>query len=105
METDIVVNRGRKSKRTTRPLGGIVPGTLGFYRFYALCEALKLMSWKAEDRDKVIWDHTMPAHVKKYFAKTGRLIKLDDITAIREYVVNRGDRLMNLNADNRPVSK
>ena len=91
----------RKSKRTTRPLGGIVPGTLGFYRFYALCEALRLIEWKAQDMGKVVVNHTMSPSVRKYLDKTGKLVRMDDITAIRQYVVNRGDQLMNLNANNR----
>jgi hypothetical protein len=95
---------GKKNRRTTRPLGGIVPGTVGFYRFYALVEALKLIDWKARDRGKVMWDHTMPAHLKRYLHKQGRLVRLDDITSIRQYVVRRGDRLMELNADNRVLS-
>jgi hypothetical protein len=51
-----------------------------------------------------MWDHTMPAHLKRYLHKQGRLVRLDDITSIRQYVVRRGDRLMELNADNRVLS-
>ena len=88
---------GKKGKRTTRPLSGIMPGTLGFYRFYALCEALKLIEWKAKDLGKVVVDHTMAPHVKKYLNRTGKLVKMDDISSIRDYVINRGDQLQQLN--------
>lgn len=94
----------KPDRRTTRPLGGIVPGTLGFYRLHALCEALLLMEWKANDLKKVMWDHTMAPHVRKYLFKTGKLVKLDDITSIRDYVINRGDILMELNAGTSELS-